>query len=105
MNFNNQNSGKSSIENCMTFTYILIMRALLNPLRGSCCTLFSFPALRTGLFKLNHIRGFNEKILKGFNPINRGCKPVVNWMMRLGTPRRVQYKNDSTTLNLKFLKC
>jgi hypothetical protein len=32
---------------------------------------FRFPALRTGLFKLNHIRGFEEKILKGFNMNNR----------------------------------
>lgn len=89
----------------MKFIYIFNNEILIEPARGSCCTLLSFPALRTGLFRLNHIRGFKEKILKGFNLNNRGCKPVVNWMMRLGTPRRVQYKNNSTTLNLKFFKC
>jgi hypothetical protein len=41
----------------------LMIHALLNPLRGSYCTLLFFPALRTGLFKSNHIRGFKEKIL------------------------------------------
>jgi hypothetical protein len=62
----------------------LIISALLNPLRGSFSALLSFPALRTGLFKLNHIRGFKEKILIPRirdNLNNRGCKPVANRTM------------------------
>jgi len=53
---------------------------LLNPLRGSCVTLLPYPALRTGLLRLNHIRGLDVKILKGFNLNNRGCKPVEKMM-------------------------
>ncbi len=56
-------------------------KGLIEPTSGFLFTLLSFPALRTGLFKLNHIRGFKEKILKGFNLNNRGCKLVVNRMM------------------------
>jgi hypothetical protein len=36
---------------------------LLNPLRGSGVTLLPYPALRTGLLKLKHIRGLNVEIL------------------------------------------
>lgn len=61
--------------------YITNNKHFIEPTSGFFCDLLSYPALRTGLFILNHIRGFEEKILKGFNLNNHGCKPVVNRTM------------------------
>ncbi|HBL74645.1 MAG: hypothetical protein A2W90_24510 [Bacteroidetes bacterium GWF2_42_66] len=77
---------KTGISSCV----FLKKSQLLNPPRGSVYGLLHFPALRTGLFKLNHIRGFKEKIPKGFKMNNLGCKPVATKDVQNRTPKWVQ---------------
>ncbi len=45
----------------MIIIYISNNKHFIEPTSGFFFTSLSFPALRTGLFKLNHIRGFKEK--------------------------------------------
>ena len=45
-------------ERSINILIVSYFKFLLNPLRGSGFFISSYPALRTGLFILNHIRGF-----------------------------------------------
>jgi len=79
--------------NWFIFSYGVIISTLLNPLRGSFYAFFSFPALRTGLFKLNHIRGFKSKIQIPGTRDNLNNRPE-NWSGKqndvIGAPNWVQ---------------
>lgn len=49
-------------------------KCFIEPIPGFFCALMSYPKLRTGLFRLNHICSFEEEILKGLNLNNLGLR-------------------------------
>jgi hypothetical protein len=56
-------------------------KCFIEPTSGFFFCFILFPRTSYGVIQIKPLCGFKEKILKGFNLNNRGCKPVANRTM------------------------